>query len=165
MRDDRRSGDGEHEGPPSSYTLWNYLRPRQPSCRSDPTRSSITLLVTYHRIVFVSTSVLALAIYAQTLCAQAKTKSPAVDPRWTAIRRVFGQDGESNDGYFRINLPRSDLAVRIGVDALESPFEFTSYDAKAFPRRLSTIISSVKRRASCTSTSWRAGPRNPWRPS
>jgi hypothetical protein len=121
--------------------------------------------VTYHRIVFVSTSVLALAIYAQTLCAQAKTKSPAVDPRWTAIRRVFGQDGESNDGYFRINLPRSDLAVRIGVDALESPFEFTSYDAKAFPRRLSTIISSAKRRASCTSTSWRAGPRNPWRPS
>jgi hypothetical protein len=121
--------------------------------------------VTYHRIVFVSTSVLALAIYAQTLCAQAKTKSPAVDPRWTAIRRVFGQDGESHDGDFRINLPRSDLAVRIGVDALESPFEFTSYDAKAFPRRLSTIISSAKRRASCTSTSWRAGPRNPWRPS
>ncbi|MGH7617492.1 MAG: DUF1259 domain-containing protein [Gemmatimonadaceae bacterium] len=49
------------------------------------------------------------------------------DPRWAAIRRVFGQDGESRDGYFRINLPRSDLNVRIGADALESPFEFTSY--------------------------------------
>jgi hypothetical protein len=71
--------------------------------------------------------VLALAIHGQPLCAQGKTKSAPVDPRWTAIRRVFGQDGESRDGYFRVNLPRSDLAVRIGSDALESPFEFTSY--------------------------------------
>jgi hypothetical protein len=49
------------------------------------------------------------------------------DPRWTAISRVFGQDGEVHDGYFRVNLPRSDLSVRIGGDVLEPPFELTSY--------------------------------------
>jgi len=48
------------------------------------------------------------------------------DARWEPIRRVFGQ-GESEDGYFRINLPRSDLHVRIGGDALDPGFEFTSY--------------------------------------
>ena len=31
------------------------------------------------------------------------------DPRWAAIRRVFGQDGEAEGAYFRVNLPRSDL--------------------------------------------------------
>jgi hypothetical protein len=60
--------------------------------------------------------------------AQSDAKSSAhPDPRWTAIRRVFGQSGELEDGYFRINLPRSDLHVRIGSDALESPFELSSY--------------------------------------
>ena len=71
--------------------------------------------------------VLALAVHGRTIRAQTTTKSAADDPRWTAIRRVFGQDGESHDGYFRVNLPRTDLAVRVGSDALESPFEFTSY--------------------------------------
>lgn len=63
----------------------------------------------------------------QALHAQEKGTSADHDPRWAAIGRVFGQAGESHDGYFRINLPRSDLSVRIGNDALESPFEFTSY--------------------------------------
>lgn len=63
----------------------------------------------------------------QTMYAQNAGASQPVDPRWTAIRQVFGQDGEVHDGYFRVNLPRSDLSVRIGGDALESPFEFTSY--------------------------------------
>jgi len=63
----------------------------------------------------------------QTMYAQNAGASQPVDPRWTAIRQVFGQDGEVHDGYFRVNLPRSDLGVRIGGDALESPFEFTSY--------------------------------------
>jgi hypothetical protein len=49
------------------------------------------------------------------------------DPRWAAIRRVFGQEGETGEGYFRVNLPRSDLRVRIGQDALDPRFEFTSY--------------------------------------
>jgi hypothetical protein len=40
---------------------------------------------------------------------------------------VFGQAGEVEDGYFRVNLPRSDLAVRIGNDVLAPRFEFTSY--------------------------------------
>ena len=75
----------------------------------------------------IRTCVVALAVHSQTIRAQDKTKSATGDPQWRAIRRVFGQEGESHDGYFRVNLPRSDLAVRIGSDALESPFEFTSY--------------------------------------
>jgi Domain of Unknown Function (DUF1259) len=61
----------------------------------------------------------------QTLPAQGRAVQR--DPRWTAISRVFGQDGEVHDGYFRVNLPRSDLSVRIGGDVLEPPFELTSY--------------------------------------
>lgn len=49
------------------------------------------------------------------------------DPRWTSIARVFGQTGETHDGYFRVDLPRSDLHVRIGADTLESGFELSSY--------------------------------------
>jgi hypothetical protein len=56
------------------------------------------------------------------------TAGPTVqDARWTSIRRAFGQEGETEAGYFRINLPRSDLQVRIGGDALSPAFEFTSY--------------------------------------
>jgi uncharacterized protein DUF1259 len=51
----------------------------------------------------------------------------AADARWTAIRRVFGQQGEVGGRYFRVDLPRSDLHVRIGADALDPDFEFTSY--------------------------------------
>jgi hypothetical protein len=51
---------------------------------------------------------------------------PAQDPRWAAVRQVFGQ-GEEDDGYLRINLPRTDLHVRIGGDALDPEFEFTSF--------------------------------------
>lgn len=51
----------------------------------------------------------------------------AGDPRWAAIRAVFGQEGEAHEGYFRLNFPRSDLTVRIGNDQLETGFELTSY--------------------------------------
>lgn len=51
------------------------------------------------------------------------------DPRWTAVRRVFGQEGEAEDGYFRVNLPRSDLRVRIGDVVLEPGFDLTTYFA------------------------------------
>jgi hypothetical protein len=54
-------------------------------------------------------------------------RAATTDPRWTAIRRVFGLQGEVHDGYFRINLPRSDLQVRVGPDTLEPAFELTSY--------------------------------------
>ncbi|HEX5387902.1 MAG TPA: DUF1259 domain-containing protein [Gemmatimonadales bacterium] len=50
----------------------------------------------------------------------------ARDPRWAPIRKVFGQ-GEAEGPYFRVNLPRSDLHVSIGGDALDPDFEFTSY--------------------------------------
>ena len=56
----------------------------------------------------------------------AAERAAAQDPRWAAIRAVFHQ-GETEDGYFRINLPRSDLHVTIAGDALEPDFEFRSY--------------------------------------
>jgi len=83
--------------------------------------------MTSHRLTLLGTCVLALTGVGHLLHAQDKGKSEDHDPRWAAIRHIFGQDGESHDGYFRINLPRSDLRVRIGSAALEPPFEFTSY--------------------------------------
>jgi hypothetical protein len=68
---------------------------------------------------------LALLGAVQTLSAQGKAAQR--DPRWMAIGRVFGQEGEVHDGYFRVNLPRSDLSVRVGSEVLEPPFELTSY--------------------------------------
>jgi hypothetical protein len=49
------------------------------------------------------------------------------DARWAQIRRVFGQEGEEEDGYFRVQFPRTDLRVRIGAVTLEPAFELTSY--------------------------------------
>jgi len=69
---------------------------------------------------------LALSIPGQSASAQGKASAKR-DPRWIAISRTFGQDGEVHDGYFRVNLPRTDLAVRVGNDVLEPPFELTSY--------------------------------------
>jgi len=80
--------------------------------------------MTRHPFRFVLSALFAFSAIAAALRAQATNDR---DPRWRAIRRVFGQEGETHDGYFRINLPRSDLAVRIGSDQLETPFEFTSY--------------------------------------
>lgn len=77
--------------------------------------------------LFVGLSLLSLAVNSATSRAQAKASPADRDPRWNAIARIFGQRGEEHDGYFRVNLPRSDLTVRIGNDALESSFEFTSY--------------------------------------
>src|SRR4051794_4919581 len=82
--------------------------------------------MTGHRSIVVAISLLSFITAGTTLRAQGIVGSDH-DPRWSSIRRVFGQTGESHDGYFRINLPRSDLTVRVGSDALEAPFEFTSY--------------------------------------
>jgi hypothetical protein len=49
------------------------------------------------------------------------------DARWTTIDRVFATKGEVEDGYYRINLPRTDLTVRIGDVTLAPGFELTSY--------------------------------------
>jgi len=54
-------------------------------------------------------------------------KAKQADPRWTTIAQVFAQKGENHDGYFRVNLPRSDLHVRIGDETLEPGFELASY--------------------------------------
>lgn len=63
-------------------------------------------------------------VHAQSSADKAPKQS---DPQWTSIARVFGQKGETHDGYFRVNFPRSDLHVRIGTDALEPGFELSSY--------------------------------------
>ncbi len=52
--------------------------------------------------------------------------SSHANPRWAAIRQVFGQ-GKAEGKYFRVDLPRTDLHVRIGADTLEPGLELTSY--------------------------------------
>ena len=69
----------------------------------------------------------AIALAAISSIALAGAAASQADPRWAAIARVFGQKGETHDGYFRVNLPRSDLHVRIGNDQLEDAFELSSY--------------------------------------
>ncbi|MGE5179473.1 MAG: DUF1259 domain-containing protein [Bacteroidota bacterium] len=71
---------------------------------------------------FVGAALLAAAV---SLLAAGAPARPA-DPRWAAVRAVFHQ-GETEGPYFRVNLPRTDLHVRIGNDALDPSFEFTSY--------------------------------------
>jgi hypothetical protein len=48
------------------------------------------------------------------------------NPRWAPIRHVFNQ-GDAEGEYFRVNLPRTDLEVRIGNDTLDAGIELTSY--------------------------------------
>lgn len=49
------------------------------------------------------------------------------DVRWDAIRRRFGVSGRYEDGYFRVEFPRTDLQVRIGDHVLDPAFELTSF--------------------------------------
>jgi hypothetical protein len=49
------------------------------------------------------------------------------DARWAQVQRIFGQKGEAEEGYFRVQFPRTDLKVRIGAVTLEPEFELTSY--------------------------------------
>jgi len=51
----------------------------------------------------------------------------STDVRWDTVRHVFGLRGTYEDGYFRVEFPRTDLAVRIGPDALEPEFGFVSH--------------------------------------
>lgn len=68
----------------------------------------------------------AAALAAAPAAAQAKAAGGG-DARWAQLRRVFGQSGEEEDGYFRVQFPRTDLKVRIGAVTLEPEFELTSY--------------------------------------
>ncbi|MFL6861914.1 MAG: DUF1259 domain-containing protein, partial [Allosphingosinicella sp.] len=76
----------------------------------------------------------------------------ANDVRWDAVRRVFGLSGKYEDGYFRVEFPRSDLAVRIGQDALEPEFEFVSHFsfAATAPRRVMGMGEVVMRQDEAT---------------
>lgn len=53
------------------------------------------------------------------------------DPRWSAIARGLGREGKVDDGYYRVEFPRTDLSVRIGEHTLAPAFEMTSYFAFA----------------------------------
>jgi hypothetical protein len=74
-----------------------------------------------HRVIAM---VAALAVLASL--ADAQQSESRADPRWEPIHRVFGQ-GDEEEGYYRVNLPRSDLHVSIEGDTLSPGFEFTSY--------------------------------------
>lgn len=89
-----------------------------------PLHASVASRVGYATLTAV---LLTTAVAGTRRLARPAESGSAQDPRWVAIRRVFGQEGEAEDGYFRINLPRTDLHVRIGADALSPRFEFTSY--------------------------------------
>ncbi len=54
-------------------------------------------------------------------------QADSADPRWAAIRRVFAQEGDARDGYFRVDFPRTDFRVRIGGTTLDPEFDLTSY--------------------------------------
>lgn len=62
-----------------------------------------------------------------TRIVQAAATADSTDVRFERIRHVFGMEGKYDDGYFRVEFPRQDLHVRIGQDALDPDFEFTSY--------------------------------------
>lgn len=55
----------------------------------------------------------------------------ANDVRWERVRRVFRMSGTYEDGYFRVDFPRTDLQVRIGSHLLDPGFELTSFFAFA----------------------------------
>jgi pyruvate-formate lyase-activating enzyme len=57
----------------------------------------------------------------------AAPRADSTDVRWDAVRHVFALPGKYEDGYFRVEFPRTDLKVRIGADALEPEFEFVSH--------------------------------------
>jgi hypothetical protein len=79
------------------------------------------------RLLLASIALLPVRLDAQHDAATA-TKTPALQAqRWSPIRRIFGQNGEVDDGYFRVSFPRTDLHVRIGSDELSAHFEFTGY--------------------------------------
>lgn len=88
-------------------------------------RRRLSALVSF-ALACAMSATLASAHAQQPVRTQTKDAAAAQNPRWAPIHRVFGQ-GEAEGGYFRVNLPRSDLHVRIGDDALSPGFEFTSY--------------------------------------
>lgn len=57
----------------------------------------------------------------------APAPADSTDVRWDAVRRVFSVRGSFEDGYLRVEFPRTDLGVHIGADALEPEFEFVSH--------------------------------------
>jgi len=57
----------------------------------------------------------------------AAAHADSTDVRWDAVRRVFSLRGKYEDGYFRVEFPRTDLSVRIGPDVLEPELDLVSH--------------------------------------
>lgn len=101
------------------------LHSPSPSCYL--ARAAALLLLTGAALVAALHPASAFAQGEQPARVRTATQAGPQDPRWTAIRRSFGQEGKAEEGYFRVEFPRSDLRVRIGDVTLETPFELTSY--------------------------------------
>ncbi|MBV9881194.1 MAG: DUF1259 domain-containing protein [Gemmatirosa sp.] len=54
------------------------------------------------------------------------TGSDAVDARWAPVERVLGRRGIADGDALRIELPRSDVAVRVGTDTLSPRLALTT---------------------------------------
>ena len=98
-------------------------------CISSTMNSSIRAVarLTLHQLRH---ALFALAIVATAAASRAVAQDAPIgasDPRWKAVSGVFGREGEAEAGYYRVNLPRADLTVRIGDVTLSPGFELTSY--------------------------------------
>ena len=90
-------------------------------------RSIVARLLTFGMTVAPPCALLVVLTPRDTAAQQRSGKdSSQENPRWSAIRQVFGQ-GKAEGNYFRVDLPRTDLHVRIGADTLEPGLELTSY--------------------------------------
>jgi hypothetical protein len=58
---------------------------------------------------------LQLASFAPAKAQEGKSGSSTQNPRWAPISAVFGQGEQEEDGYFRVNLPRTDLQLSIAT--------------------------------------------------
>lgn len=90
-------------------------------------RSIVVRLMIFAMTVAAPCALVVVATPRDSAAQQRSAKdSSQQNPRWAAIRQVFGQ-GKAEGKYFRVDLPRTDLHVRIGADTLEPGLELTSY--------------------------------------
>jgi len=89
-------------------------------------RGIVARLLNFGTSAAASCALFLVATPRDTAAQRSGNTSSQQNPRWAAIRQVFEQ-GEAEGKYFRVNLPRTDLHVRIGADTLEPGLELTSY--------------------------------------
>ena len=89
-------------------------------------RGIVARLLNFGTSAAASCALFLVATPRDTAAQRSGNTSSQQNPRWAAIRQVFEQ-GEAEGKYFRVNLPRTDLHVRIGPDTLDPGLELTSY--------------------------------------